>query len=164
MSPLTRRQLLAGTATAAVGAAASRAVAGSGSLTRSLVPTAELPNPANSGLEHIVLVVMENRSFDHYLGWLPGADGKQAGLHYPDNSGKLHPTHHLTERQGCGFNDPDHSYKGGRIQLNHGKLNGFRRGTNDDFALGYYTRKDLPLYDKLVSARTARDRRCRAWV
>jgi phospholipase C len=158
MSPLTRRQLLAGTATAAVGAAASRAVAGSGSLTRSLVPTAELPNPANSGLEHIVLVVMENRSFDHYLGWLPGADGKQAGLHYPDNSGKLHPTHHLTERQGCGFNDPDHSYKGGRIQLNHGKLNGFRRGTNDDFALGYYTRKDLPLYDKLVSEATVFDR------
>ncbi len=24
--------------------------------------------------------MMENRSFDHYLGWLPGADGRQAGL------------------------------------------------------------------------------------
>jgi len=23
---------------------------------------------------------MENRSFDHFLGWVPGADGKQAGL------------------------------------------------------------------------------------
>jgi len=25
---------------------------------------------------------MENRSFDHFLGWLPGADGQQAGLVY----------------------------------------------------------------------------------
>ena len=39
-----------------------------------------LPDPANSGIEHIVFVMMENRSFDHYLGWLNGADGKQAGL------------------------------------------------------------------------------------
>ena len=27
---------------------------------------------------------MENRSFDHFLGWLPGADGRQAGLTYHD--------------------------------------------------------------------------------
>jgi phospholipase C len=158
MSPLTRRQLLAGTATAAVGAAASRAAAGSRSLARQFVPTTQLPNPAKSGLEHIVVVCMENRSFDHYLGWLPGADGKQAGLHYPDDKGKLHPTHHLTERQGCSFNDPDHSYKGGRVQLDHGRLDGFRKGDNDDFALGYYTRKDLPLYDKLVDQATVFDR------
>ena len=26
--------------------------------------------------------MMENRSFDHFLGWLPGADGRQAGLQY----------------------------------------------------------------------------------
>jgi phospholipase C len=29
-------------------------------------------DPAASGLEHIVVVTMENRSFDHMLGWLPG--------------------------------------------------------------------------------------------
>src|SRR6185437_16076007 len=51
----------------------------------------------------------------------------------------LHPTHHLTERQGCGFNDPDHSYKGGRVQLDDGRCDGFRRGSNDDFAHRYYT-------------------------
>ena len=39
-----------------------------------------LPAPAASGIDHIVVVMMENRSFDHFLGWLPGADGKQAGL------------------------------------------------------------------------------------
>ncbi len=41
---------------------------------------ANLPSPQESGIEHIVVVTMENRSFDHFLGWLPGADGKQAAL------------------------------------------------------------------------------------
>src|SRR5262245_54915989 len=39
------------------------------------------------GIEHVVLVMMENRSFDHFLGWLPGADGRQMGLSYPDRAG-----------------------------------------------------------------------------
>ena len=39
-----------------------------------------LPRPGRSGIEHVVVVMMENRSFDHLLGWLPGADGRQAGL------------------------------------------------------------------------------------
>ena len=29
--------------------------------------------PASSGIEHVVVVMMENRSFDHMLGWLPTA-------------------------------------------------------------------------------------------
>ena len=41
-----------------------------------------LPAPGASGIEHVVVVMMENRSFDHYLGWLPGADGRQEGLSY----------------------------------------------------------------------------------
>ena len=40
-------------------------------------------------------LMMENRSFDHYLGWLPGADGKQAGLSYVDRDGVSRSTHHL---------------------------------------------------------------------
>jgi phospholipase C len=156
MSPLTRRQLLLGTATVAAGAATSKASAGRGLITRPVRHS--LPNPANSGLDHIVVVLMENRSFDHYLGWLPGANGKQAGLHYPDDKGTLHPTHHLTERQGCGFNDPDHSWDGGRLQLDNGKMDGFRKGDNDDFALGYYTRDDLPFYSALVNQSTVFDK------
>ena len=156
MSPLTRRQLLAGTATAIAGAAASRAAAAVPSSALRPATTA-LPKPAQSGIEHIVVVLMENRSFDHYLGWLPGADGRQAGLSYPDDKGVMHKTHHLTERQGCGFNDPDHSYAGGRTQFANGKLNGFRKGGNDDFALGYYTGADLPFYRSLVKQATVFD-------
>jgi len=155
MSPLTRRQLLMGTAVTAAGAAAGRAAAASRAVRN--VRTI-LPNPNSSGIDHIVVVCMENRSFDHYLGWLPGAEGRQAGLSYPDQKGVLHPTHHLTDRQGCGFNDPDHSYPGGRIQFNNGKCDGFRRGPGyDDFALGYYTGADLPLYGTFVRQTTVFD-------
>jgi phospholipase C len=31
------------------------------------------PDPKRSGIDHVVVVMMENRSFDHMLGWLPGA-------------------------------------------------------------------------------------------
>src|SRR5438552_2526548 len=69
-----------------------------------------LPSPASSGIDHIVVVMMENRSFDHFLGWLPGADGRQAGLAFDDAAGVAHNTYHLTEFQGCGYSDPDHSW------------------------------------------------------
>src|SRR6266480_7896642 len=44
------------------------------------------------GIEHVVVFMMENRSFDHLLGWLPGADARQAGLTYADGGGVPHGT------------------------------------------------------------------------
>ena len=150
---LTRRRLLLATAGSAAGAALGHAGAATFA-----AATAELPRPSRSGLEHIVVVMMENRSFDHYLGWVPGADGKQAGLVYRDEHGRRHHTHHLTTRQGCGYHDPSHSYEGGRVQYNDGRCDGFARGYNDDFALGYYAKPDLPFYGPLTSAATVCDR------
>lgn len=78
---------------------------------------ASQPSPEESGIEHVVVVMMENRSFDHFLGWLPNADGKQAGLSYVDQSGATQYTHALSgDFTGCGHIQPDHSYEGGRIQ------------------------------------------------
>ena len=71
--------------------------------------------------------MMENRSFDHYFGWHPRADGRNAGLTYPNLDGtQTFPTHHLTpDFQGCDFRDPDHGWDGGRHQFNGGKMDGF---------------------------------------
>src|SRR2546430_16411726 len=61
-----------------------------------------LPPPSRSGIEHVVVVMMENRSFDHLLGWLPNADGRQAGLTYVDAAGFAHETHALApDCTGC---------------------------------------------------------------
>src|SRR5947199_622925 len=130
---ITRREFLAGAG--ALGAAV--ALGGGRSIAQAASPkytgSSQLPHPADSGIEHIVVLCMENRSFDHYLGWVPGADGRQEGLSFPDSAGLLHDTHHLRDWSGCGYNDPDHSYTGGRVQFNGGKLDGFRRGDNDDY-------------------------------
>ena len=88
-----------------------------------------LPAPGDSGIEHVIVVMMENRSFDHFLGWLPHADGRQAGLTYPNPRGKATATYHQTQFNGCAFTDPDHSYSGGRLQYNDGKMNGFLSDT-----------------------------------
>jgi len=149
---ISRRQLLAGTG-AALGAAA---------LEQALPATAAtptLPAPAASGIDHVVVVMMENRSFDHYLGWLPGANGRQAGLTYTDRYGVTRQTHHLTDTQGCAHPDPDHSFEGGRVQYNGGRCDGWlRSGENDEFAIGYYTQGDLGFYGHAVPYWTTFDR------
>jgi phospholipase C len=124
---------------------------------------AALPAPSESGIKHIVVLMMENRSFDHFLGWLPsvhpGADGKQAGLSYVDRYGVPHDTHHLEVMASCGFQDPDHSYEGGRIQLNAGKCDGWlRSGLNDSLSIGYYERADLSFLGRATTDWTTFDR------
>jgi phospholipase C len=42
------------------------------------------------GIDHVIVVMMENRSFDHLLGWRPNAEGRQAGLTYLDPDGAAH--------------------------------------------------------------------------
>jgi len=118
------------------------------------------PPPAQSGIQHIVVVMMENRSFDHLLGWLPRARGRQAGLIYTDSNGIPHATHRLRhDYKGCGHPDPDHSYEGGRIQYNAGLMDGFlRSGLNDTFAIGYYSARDRPFYSSLALNYTTLDR------
>jgi phospholipase C len=121
---------------------------------------AGLPAPARSGLDHIVVVMLENRSFDHLLGWLPGADGRQAGLSYLDRSGVAHSTYRLApDFQGCGHADPDHSYAGSRVAYDGGRCDGFlRAGGNDEYAIGYYTQADLPFLGAAAPAWTVCDR------
>jgi phospholipase C len=162
---LTRRGFLAGTAGAAAILATSAA---GGSSTEAhaaqlaaakRAPVGELPDPEESGIDHIVVVMMENRSFDHYMGWVPGADGRQAGLTFTDADGNAHDTHHLTVPWGCGFQDPDHSYAGGRVEYNGGACDGWlRAGDNDVFSIGYYDGLDLGFHGHAALDWTVCDR------
>jgi phospholipase C len=115
-----------------------------------------LPAPKDSGIDHIVVVCMENRSFDHLLGWLPGANGRQAGLSYADSAGVFHPTHHLTTTQGCMWADPDHSYDGGRVEFGSGRCDGWLLA-NDVFSIGYYEQADLAFLGKAAPEWTVCD-------
>jgi phospholipase C len=119
---------------------------------------AKLPAPAASGIDHVVVVMMENRSFDHFLGWLPGADGKQTGLTYTDKNGVAHQTFPLApDFQGCSYADPDHSYDGARVEWNNGACDGWLK-VNDLWSIGYYRQQDLPFLGRLAPAFTTCDR------
>jgi phospholipase C len=111
-------------------------------------------------IQHIVVVMMENRSFDHLLGWLPGADGKQGGLQFPDTNGVLHSTYELApDFTGCAYPDPDHSYAGGRTEVDGGKMDGFLKDASNGMnAIGYYQEKDLPFRSALARNYTTCDR------
>ncbi|HUY63378.1 MAG TPA: alkaline phosphatase family protein, partial [Acidimicrobiales bacterium] len=102
------------------------------------LPLPTLPDPAGSGIDHVVVVMMENRSFDHFLGWMPNSVGRQSGLSYLDPKGTAHDTWHANQLNGCGFADPDHSYDGGRIQYAGGAMDGFLLDpANDTYAISY---------------------------
>jgi phospholipase C len=133
-------------------------------------------------LKHVVVVMMENRSFDHMLGYLPqegmsevdGLTGTELNL---DSQGKQRFVHAFDAEAARVLRraealqkklDPDHSPRGVRIQLGPGYG---RAGTNGGFVrsfiesrkaadgvgadlwdvpMGYYTSKDVPVYDHLA--------------
>src|SRR3954451_7206076 len=155
---LRRREFLTRTAYAAglAGAAASLPLdLMIGEAAKQEARAAGLPTPQNMPIDHFVVLMMENRSFDHYFGWLPNADAVQSRTYLdPDNGNAPVNTRHAStlggaEWQGCGHPDPDHSWDGGRRQLGSALTNpksepdGFLEGDNDEFALCYYDEGDL---------------------
>lgn len=148
---LRRREFLRAAAVAAAGVASRRV--------RLAHAQPALPDPATSGIDHIVVVMMENRSFDHFLGWLPNADGRPLDRTYPDQGGiDVEPEHLGPDYTGCAHPDPDHSYDGGRVQLNAGAMDGFLNGDNDEYAIGWYGEADLPILAVLARHYTVLDR------
>jgi phospholipase C len=120
----------------------------------------KLPEPDKAPFDHVVVVMMENRSFDALLGWLPGADGKQAGLTYARKDGEEFDTWRLApDFQGCSMQDPFHFSAAVAEQFNDGKIDGFLTShpENDLFPLGYYTDEDLPILAKLATSYTTFD-------
>jgi phospholipase C len=121
-----------------------------------------LPNPSTAPFDHVIVLMMENRSFDHFLGWLPGADGFQSGLAYRDtsNPNKIYPTYPLApDYQGCGYADPDHSWEGGVKQLNGGRMDGFLKtaAPDDTFPIGFYTEESVSVLGALARNYTTSD-------
>jgi phospholipase C len=137
LSEPSRRAVLKGAAGAAAMVSAMQVAAAEAA--------AGLPAPAASGIDHIVVLMQENRSFDHMLGWVPGANGVQAGRTFADLDGNTQSSHHLTLFQNCSSHDPDHSYQGGRTQLAGGAMNGFllTQPAGDTFPIGYYGAQDV---------------------
>ncbi len=173
---LTRRKFLT-----LMGASAGVAATGSELLSQAAASaSAQFPHGSN-GIEHVVVLMMENRSFDHFLSWLPDADGRH-DMAYLSTDGNVYPNYPLApDFQGCGYSDPDHSWEGFLVQHNFGKMNGFLQrptapenfpgvtlAASNTFPVGFYTNHhhdhtpkavpDLPVIGALAENYTVLDR------
>jgi phospholipase C len=155
---LRRREFLARTA-AAAGLAASLP-AGTLIAEAAAAQRQALPRPRNVPIDHVVVVMMENRSFDHYFGWVDAADGEQHQQFLDPATGEQVATRHASsleaEWQGCGHPDPGHGWEQGRRQLRDGFL--AEGSGNDVFALTYYDKGDIEFLHAAASQYTLYDR------
>lgn len=77
--------------------------------------------PGLDKLQHIVVLMMENRSFDHMLGYLkqdwPALDGLNGNETNPDTNGVLQSVQPTAAAQSELDPDPDHSWEGVNLQI-----------------------------------------------
>ncbi len=106
-------------------------------------------------LKHIVVLMMENRSFDHMLGALKATDARIDGLDgtqsNPDTSGKPALAQPLAEFQGQLDPDPDHHFPGVDLQIFNGETTPDRVATMQGFVKSYFSqRKDVKHSRKIM--------------
>ncbi len=112
------------------------------------------PEELLANIDHIVVVMMENRSFDHYMGALAFAEGLPVnGLTGAESNptlggdpiGVFNLQHYISEE------DPPHGWSTSRVQWNEGLNDGFVRAFEEEGAsgldevMGYYVRAQLPI-------------------
>ena len=125
-------------------------------------------------IEHVVFLIQENRSFDHYFGSYrgvrgfddhqPGSNGVFAQPAPAGASGVVLPFHldMATTNAAC-TNDIDHDWGPQHRYWNGGAMDGWAAthaavdGADGAVAMGYYTRSDLPYYYALADGFTICD-------
>jgi phospholipase C len=137
-----------------------------------------LSRPASeAAVDTIVIVMMENRSFDHWLGWLGShaayneSGRSRYGKFFSVNANNQQTfqspngpqkTRHMVgwnelsnPYRGCDLTDPNHGWNSGRAQRDLGFL---APTANDDLLpIGYYEGADLPFTQQFVKRFTIFD-------
>jgi phospholipase C len=140
---------------------------------------AEAAGPSRlNDIDHFIVLMQENRSFDHYFGSLRGVRGfddahaaKLPGgasvFQQPDPvhaDGYLLPFHLDTAKTSAmQLRDLNHNWDPQHECLNGGKMDGWvaahrvADGVSGPLTMGYYTRADIPFYYSLADAFTICD-------
>ena len=125
-------------------------------------------SPGNlANIDHIVVLMMENRSFDHMLGYLSlppdkggmgrlDVDGLRGGEVNTAN-GVSCPSLPLAAGDTIFAPDPPHGYEPVIRAINGGKMDGFAQAYAEDRGMGvaprimgYHTAANVPIYDALA--------------
>ena len=170
-SSITRRQALIRAGMAGATALGVEVAAAAPSGWAKLVGNAARVRPAGSDLgaiEHVIFLMMENRSYDSYFGAYPRGRGfddhprRSLGSFAQDYPGgsDLRPKHKLLPfhfDQQC-QNDPTHDWGPTHLCWNHGRMDAWVKthtesryeGSAGTTVMGYYDRRDLPFYYALA--------------
>jgi phospholipase C len=116
-------------------------------------------------IRHIVVLMMENHSFDNYFGCLGRGDGLPTPIPTnPLKDGTPVPAYHL-ESTVQAHGSPTQSWHASHIQWDKGKLDGFPHSVETTVpkadpkaAMGYWTEDDLPFYASLARTFPLADR------
>jgi phospholipase C len=115
------------------------------------------------GIEHIVVLMMENHSYDNYFGLLGRGDGLTVGSdgapvnESPDGAGRAVRSFHMpTTCQSLHLSLQ--SWNASHIEFNGGRNDGFVRSGGGTAAMGYLTPNDLPFYAGLARTFPLADR------
>jgi phospholipase C len=129
-------------------------------------------------IEHVIILIQENRSFDHYFGTLSGVRGfddpnpqtlstGRSVFYQPDpqnQDGYVLPFHlDTTKTNAAAINDPGHGWPTQHQAWNDGKMDNWvpaqraAVGTHGPLTMGYYTRNDIPFHYALADAFTICD-------
>src|SRR5579864_1645552 len=106
-------------------------------------------------LKHIVVLMMENRSFDHMLGSLkqkyPKINGLTGNESNPDTNGAIVKVQPLAQFQGQLDPDPDHHFPGVDLQIFGGDVTPGRDANMSGFVKSYFTQqKDVGRSQKIL--------------
>ncbi len=127
---------------------------------------APMPSAASAPgrIEHLVVVMQENHTFDNYFGTFPGADGIPRDACQPRSTnsppGDCVKPYHIS---GPRTLDPDHGKATALEAYHDGAMDGFvsaqnNRNVKGDVVMGYYDGSDLPLYWNLATDYVLADR------
>lgn len=156
-------------------AAAAGSLAAFEALPASIRKALAIPAHAGTGtladVAHVVVLMQENRSFDHYLGHLSGVrgvndrfparqpDGRtvwqqpRAGL----SDGTIAPFHFDTRTTSAQcIGDLDHGWRGTHQAIHGGRQDAWVK-TKTAMTMGYYLRSDIPFHYALADAFTVCD-------
>jgi phospholipase C len=173
---VTRRELLklgCATAAAELGALLLHGCGGAGGGSHSILPGPSACSKLTD-IQHVVILIQENRSFDHYFGSYRGVRGfsdQSMAFQQPDPPfitdppiGKLLPFHLDTSKTNAACtHDITHDWVPQHKSWHNGVMDGFvtsRLAINSNDAvltMGYYTRADLPFYYAVADAFTICD-------
>ncbi len=119
-------------------------------------PPGSLPNPSLPEgtdtlpqIEHVIILMMENHSFDNYFGALDGGvgfslkDGAPTASNPDGNGNLIHAFHMPSTCQLDGH--PGQDWNASHISYDGGRNDGFVLASGP-VAMGYWTAEDLPFY------------------